>query len=105
LTPAEEFWHDLVSAGVGGWTVEEAKERMSWVEARDWAAYTRRRGPLNLGVRLELGFAMLILKIDHALGGKHALKDFMPWGKEPVEEEEGEATLEDFMSILKGAMR
>jgi hypothetical protein len=78
---------------------------MSHVEALDWSAYMRRRGPLNVGIRLELGFAMLALKIDHALGGKHVLKDFMPWGKEPVEEDEGEATLEDFMSILKGAMR
>jgi len=76
---------------------------MSYAEAQEWAAYAQRRGTFNLGVRMELGFAMLALKIDRALGGKAQLEDFMPWTRH--EEEEREATLDDVMGILMGARR
>jgi hypothetical protein len=104
VTPADEFWHELVLSGVGGRTIEEAKERMSYAEALDWAAYMRKRGPLNVGMRIEVGFAMLAVKIDRALGGKMTLNDFMPWSQH-TEEPDREATLDDVMSILMGARR
>ncbi|EWS53024.1 hypothetical protein [Methylibium sp. T29] len=63
--------------GVGGRTVEEAKDRMSYQEAMAWAEYIRRRGSLNWGMRLESGFALLATQINRALGGKAEFEDFM----------------------------
>lgn len=74
---------------------------MSYVEAEQWAEYMRRHGSLHMGVRLELGFAMLAQMINHALGGKARLEQYMPW----TGQREDEATLENVMSILTGAHR
>lgn len=78
---------------------------MSYVEATQWMHYARKRGTLNLGVRVELGFAMLALLIVKALGGRAELRDFMPSTSAWESEDEEEATLEDVMGILMGAKR
>jgi len=67
-----------VLAGVGGRTIHEAKHRMSLHEAMAWQAYMRKYGLLNIGPRLEQGFAMLAAQINRALGGKAKVTDFMP---------------------------
>ena len=55
LTPADEVWHELVLNGVGGSTIAEAKERLSYAEYRAWVAYLKdKRGSLHPGHRLEL---------------------------------------------------
>ncbi|MCG7754907.1 phage tail assembly protein T, partial [Flavihumibacter cheonanensis] len=78
LTAADEFWHDLVLNGIGGRTVEEAKERMSYAEAQQWSAYMQRRGSLHVGMRLEWGFALIAAAINNALGGNATQQQFMP---------------------------
>jgi hypothetical protein len=83
-----------VLAGVGGWTVEEAKERMSYAEALDWQAYIAKRGSLHVGLRLEAGFALIAWSINRALGGTAEITDFMPHFDEP------EASLDDVMKLL-----
>ncbi len=75
---------------------------MSHAEAQQWAAYMRRRGTLNTGARLELGFALLASLVVKAMGGKAAVKDFM---MSSDVEDEGDATLDDVMSALMGAKR
>ena len=45
--------------GIGGRTIAEAKDRISYSEFRVWAAYRQRRGSLNTGLRVEQGLAML----------------------------------------------
>lgn len=67
----------MVLNGIGGRTIAEAKERMSFSEAQSWAAYINRRGPINLGTRLEHGFALIAMLISHATGGKANMSDFM----------------------------
>lgn len=84
-------------AGVGGWTVEEAKERMTFAEAQDWAAYIEKYGPLNLGMRLEFGFALIATVINHALGGKASIEDYMPHTQKQA------GTIDDVMKILTGS--
>jgi hypothetical protein len=64
--------------GIGGRTIAEAKERMSYAEAQDWAEYIERRGSINLGKRMEYGFALVGMLISRATGGKATMKDFMP---------------------------
>ncbi len=51
---------------------------MTYVEAMDWMRYRRQTGPLNLGLRLEDGFAMLATVFNNAMGGKAEFSDFMP---------------------------
>jgi len=60
--------------------------------------YVERRGSLNLGMRLEAGFALVTSVIDRVNGGKSVPGDFMP------HLETQEATPEDIMKILTGAM-
>lgn len=64
--------------GIGGCTVAEAKERLTYAEALDWFAYIRKRGSLNTGMRLEAGFALLAAILSSAHGGKASMDDFMP---------------------------
>lgn len=65
-------------AGVGGCTVAEAKERLSYEESLAWAKYMDLRGSLHTGMRLEVGFALLAQMINHALGGNASIDDFAP---------------------------
>jgi hypothetical protein len=85
--------------GIGGCTVDELKARMSYAEALDWQSYIERRGTLNVGMRLEAGFALIAMVINRALGGSATVKDFMPHYEEP------EATIGDVMSILAGSKK
>lgn len=43
-----------------------------------WETYIKKRGSLNVGMRLEQGFALVAFQINRANGGKAELKDFMP---------------------------
>lgn len=67
---------------------------MSYQEAMAWAQYTRRRGSLNWGMRLESGFAMLSTQINRALGGKADIEDFM------MHKDEAEADINDVAKLL-----
>lgn len=89
--------------GIGGRTIAEAKERLSYDEALDWFAYIRKRGSLNWGMRLEGGFALIANFIANKVsgysmkgdpvgvmkkrgGGSFHMVDFMPHADElPVE--------------------
>jgi hypothetical protein len=85
--------------GIGGCTVDELKARMSYAEALGWQEYVSRRGSLNIGMRLEAGFALIAMVINRALGGHATLADFMPHYEQP------EATIEDVMSMLAGSKK
>lgn len=80
---------------------------MSYTEALDWMEYLKRRGPLDLGTRIEQGFAMVCMTINRSAGGKAELKDFLPNREDP--EDDVEATPENvfalFKSLSKGAKR
>ncbi len=82
--------------GIGGCTVAEAKERMSYAEAQQWAAYMQRRGSLHVGMRLEWGFALIAATINNALGGNATQQQFMPHA------DEAGGSLGDVMKLLSG---
>ena len=82
--------------GVGGRTIEEAKERMSFAEAQQWSAYMQRRGSLHVGMRLEWGFALIAATINNALGGHAAHLQFMPHA------DDSDGSLGDVMKLLSG---
>lgn len=89
----------MVSHGIGGCTVEEAKERISYDEYLSWCAYVRKRGTLNLGMRVEAGFALLATMVNRATGGQAKMEDFMPHADKL--EDQQQATLHNVFSMLK----
>lgn len=82
--------------GIGGATIEEAKQRISYVEFLSWIAYKNKRGSLNIGNRLESGFALIASILSKAHGGTSEMKDFMPHADEKV------ADVSDVMNLLSG---
>lgn len=62
-------------------TIEELKERMSYSEAQAWGQYRLKRGPLNAMMRMDNGFALIAMMINHACGGKAEISDFLRYGK------------------------
>lgn len=82
--------------GIGGSSIEEAKENLSADEAARWAEYIRRRGSLNWGMRLERGFALIASILVQAHGGRASMDDFTPHA------DQQEATLDDVMQLMGG---
>ena len=82
-------------AGVGGRSVAEAKERLSFDEALAWQEYMHKRGSLHVGMRLEYGFALIARIINHALGGHATMRDYMPHSDQPD-------SLMEIMKVLSG---
>lgn len=74
-------------AGVGGRTVEEAQERMTYVEYIAWAEYAKKHGSFNLGVRIEDGFALLASVLAQ-LKGKRLTPDHFKPKREKIEEQQ-----------------
>jgi hypothetical protein len=73
LSAADAFWCELVLHGIGGATIEEAQERLTYAEAQTWSCYMAQYGTLNVGRRidrrLEVGFAALAALIINRTGG------------------------------------
>lgn len=74
--------------GIGGRTIAEAQQCISYVEFCQWAQYRAKRGSLNLGLRVERGSALLATMYANAHRGKHdaayQLYDFAPHYDQPV---------------------
>lgn len=95
----------MVLHGIGGHTISEAKENLSYVEFMAWAAYLRKRGTLHVGTKLEGGFALLAHLICTAAGIKHKsgrqmqISDFMPHAET---HESAEPTIDNVLKALGG---
>lgn len=72
--------------GVGGSTVKQAKERISYREFLDWCSYIEETGSLDLGGRFEQGIAMLSMVVNRSAGGKSNIEDFLPKRQKPEDE-------------------
>lgn len=81
------MWHELVLNGVGGRTVAEAQQRMSYTEFCRWLAYRRQRGSFNPGLRADRAAGLLAAIYVNAHRKKgataHSLWDFLPHEDEP----------------------
>lgn len=92
--------------GIGGATIDEAQERLTYAEACTWARYINQYGTLNVGRRidrrLECGFAALAALIINRTGGErgrtvHA-SEFMDATPAPDDEQ---LTPEVFLRIAR----
>lgn len=81
--------------GIGGRTIAEAQQRLSYDEFCRWVAFRRRRGSLHWGMRIERSVAQLSTLYANAHRKKGAeplsIHDFMSYEDEP------ELTLEQAM--------
>jgi hypothetical protein len=93
-------WHDLVLHGIGGATVEEAKQTLTHDEFIAWVAFIRKRGTVNLADRIDAGFAMLAHVITAMHGKKTKVSDFMPKRDEPED-----ASIGAVFNMLKAKAR
>lgn len=88
-------------AGVGGNTIAQAKANLTYDEALKWFDYLRQKGTVNLGTRLEWGFALIATVINNAHGGKAKMRDFMPFTRQ----EDEEASIDAAFLMLKAAAK
>jgi hypothetical protein len=89
-----------VLAGVGGFTVEEAKTRVSQSEWVDWLAYRQKRGSFNLGMRIEEGFSLLAWMIQKTVGNDNVEPDtYMPHADPKY------ATAEEIIAMVREAQK
>ena len=86
-------------AGIGGRTVEEAKQRMTYAEFRDWARYREKIGPLNHLQRADYAAALISSVVNRSAGGKAEPSDFLP------DYDQTPAQPEDFLRMLTGGKR
>ena len=89
------MWFDLALA-IGGVTVEELKQRMSYNEALQWFQYIRQRG-LNHTDRL---LATVACQINRLSGGEAEVGDFLPSMR--AQQDETVADMGSVMNILAG---
>ena len=80
------MWCELVMHGIGGRTIAEAKERLSYPEYLTWLKYRNKRGSLHVGMRVERGAALLasLYANAHSKDGGYKLHDFAPYHDAPV---------------------
>lgn len=102
MSQEQEFWHELVSCGIGGKTVEEAKRNMSYSEFLDWCKYREHWGSLNIGMRIDRAVARFIY---YRFGKSSlAIKNFSPYDKLADDRKVLESP-EDFFQKLQGIAR
>ena len=90
--------------GVGGRTIAEAQQTLSMVEARQWAAYIKRHGGLNVAERVEQSAALICSTAAQLMGNKRSkITDFIP--NREGDDELKLATPQDFMRVLQGARK
>lgn len=79
--------------GIGGRTIAEAKQRLSYVEFQRWVRFRQLRGSLHTGMRIERSAAMLAAMYAnaHSKRGGYTVYDYAPHMEEP------ELTLEEAM--------
>ncbi len=83
----EEFWCELVINGIGGRTIEKAKQRISPKEFEIWKAFRIKRGSFFTGRRIEQAFGNFSATYFASKGAKDVdALAFMPHEDQPKEE-------------------
>lgn len=72
--------------GIGGCTIAQAKENLSYKEAVAWSKYIRQNGSLNVGQRIEHSVALLATALLRSQGNECEIYDFLLHTKRPEPE-------------------
>ena len=90
-------------AGIGGRTIEEARERMPVEEVRIWQAYMAKNGPLAIQRRVEYTSAQIAMILANQNRGANkpamGLKDFLLWSAQEGSDDDIEQALGELMKV------
>jgi len=74
-----------VLSGIGGCTVAEAVQRLTYSEVLGWMAYRRKYGSLHPGLRGDQQTALLAVTVARLAGAKNLdIYDFLPHEARPA---------------------
>lgn len=90
--------------GIGGRTIVEAQQNLTFIEARQWAQYIQRHGGLNIAERVEQAAALICSTGAQLMGNKNIkVADFIP--NRESDDELRYATPQDFLKVLQASRR
>ena len=72
--------------GIGGNTILDAKQKLTYTEALTWNSYIQKRGSLNVGRRVEIIGAVNAALLSRVNGGKAKFEDFAVHEKEKLDQ-------------------
>lgn len=70
-----------------------------------WMTYIQQNGPLNLGIRIERGIALLATVLNRVHGGKAEFSDYLPDRNPEAEITQVAASAQDIFSLLQAVKR
>lgn len=94
--------------GVGGRTIAEAKQNMSYDEFVAWCKYRSLQGGLNIGLRVDRAVSRALAVYFNAMSKGKKLKphDFSPYDQEsPVDVDDVDQVFNTLKSIAHGKSR
>ena len=94
----------MVSAGIGGATIAEAKQSLTMDEAWEWKRYRDKHGTLNTNYLIDRGFAMLahFVCIAHGIKIGNDIPTMQELMFHPKKEDEVCVNVQDAFGFLKG---
>lgn len=84
--------------GIGGCTLAEARRNLSAAEVVLWAEYRKKRGTLNVGLRLEQLFALSDTRMSQMWGGKVNVEQLLRYHEQ--EPDDGPVSLMDIAKMF-----
>lgn len=82
-------------SGVGGRTIQEAQDNLSYEEYTMFMHYYKKYGSFNLGLRLDQGFGLLA-----AIQTGKPVKNFIPWLLAEEKENQIEVNQDNIKSLI-----
>lgn len=90
-------------AGIGGKTIAEARQTISYAEFINWWAYIKKHGVISPQRRQEELVAWQMFHLNSINGGKAELKTFLRYSQ--AVEADVEASAEDVFAVLKSVAK
>lgn len=91
--------------GIGGRTIVEAQQNLTFIEARQWAQYIQRHGGLNIAERVEQSAALICATGAQLMGNKKiTVADFIP-NRDSDDQLKPFATPQDFLRVLQASRK
>lgn len=84
-----------------GGTIGRLKSTMGWVEFGKWIEYFNKYGRCGPVRMFDAGAALIAWKVDHIMGGKTTVSDYIP----KYEQVNTEASVQDVVKELGGMFK
>lgn len=81
-----------------GSTIGDLQDKITTREFDLWCQYRNKYGPLDPVRKYDRGFALLSSLLANAHGGKTVPNDFLPYGKDKIEEQDEDQFINQLMA-------